>query len=279
MGTHSGSAACPAEPASAGVKGEAIAESQFQHLITIISWVCFGVTTLLWLGIAIPHLCRYKAPNEQRQILRIISTPVVFAIIAVISINVYKVTQYVKPIAKLYEAYALASLFLLYVHYVAPEAHTREEFFHNLENISKSGGVVAGGSLRWFLVCKLDSLICISFSYNLQRTWRIVFFYVLIYTILVIIEEITLATGVYCKTSSKPRFAHVWLQALQLISTICVLMVIIRFQRRLKSYMLGRKAFLKLIGFKLLVFLTTLQHVSFLPLPKPSANFQLILLL
>lgn len=164
MGTLSGSSDCPAEPVSAGVKGEPIAGSlTFQHLITIVGWVCFGVSALLWLGLAIPHIRQYKAPNEQRQILRIISMPVVFAIVAVISIHVYKAAQYAEPIANLYEAYAMASLFLLYVHYVAPEAHRREEFFHNLENKSQSGEAVAGGSLRWFRVYKLDSLISASF--------------------------------------------------------------------------------------------------------------------
>lgn len=243
----SGSISCPPEPHFAGAVGEPIAGSlTFQNIMTITAWVCFGVTLVLWLGLTIPHLRRYKAPNEQRQILRIISMPVFFTIVALIVLHTYKAAQYVEPLASLYEAYAMASLFLLYVHYVAPEAHTRQEFFQNLQSKTKSGTVATGGSLRWF-----------------RRSWRIVFLYVLIYTILIIIQEITQATGVYCKTSLRPRFAHVWLQALQLMTTVTVLITIVRFQRRLRDYMSSRNAFLKLVGFKLLVLLTTLQHFIF----------------
>ncbi|OQU97624.1 hypothetical protein CLAIMM_03525 [Cladophialophora immunda] len=245
MVTMSGSLSCPPEPPSAGIVGEPIAGTlTFQNIMAISGWVCFGVTIVLWFGLAIPHLRRYKAPNEQRQILRIISMPVVFTMVALIVLHRYRAAQYVEPLANLYEAYAMASLFLLYVHYVAPEAHTREEFFQNLRSQSKPGN--EGGSLGWF-----------------RRTWRIVFLYVLIYTILILLQEITQATGVYCKTSLRPRFAHVWLQTLELVTTVTVLITIVRFQRRLRDYMSSRNAFLKLIGFKLLVLLTTLQHFIF----------------
>jgi hypothetical protein len=43
-----------------------------------------------------------------------------------------------------------------------------------------------------------------------QNIWRTVFIYVVVYTALIITQEITKATGVYCSTSSKPRFAKVW---------------------------------------------------------------------
>jgi hypothetical protein len=142
MGLLSGSNQCPAKPASAGVKGVPIAGSlTFQHLVSIISWACVGVSVLLWLGLIIPHLRRYRVPNEQRQIFRIVSTPVVFTIVAAISTHVYQAAEYLEPLANWYEALALASLFLLYVQYVTPDATSRNAFFQNLE-----------GSLRWFWV-------------------------------------------------------------------------------------------------------------------------------
>lgn len=154
MGVFSSSTSCPAKPANAAGKGMPITGSlTFHHLITIIAWVCFGISVLLWVGLTVPHLRRYRAPNEQRQIFRIVSTPPVFAIIAVISIHAYHAAQYLDPLSNLYESYALASLFLLYVQYVAPDAFSRNEFFHNLEYKSKKGELIAGGSLRWFIVC------------------------------------------------------------------------------------------------------------------------------
>jgi hypothetical protein len=149
MGIISSSSNCPPRPDSG--PGQPIAGSlTFKHLISIICWVCFGVSTLLWLSLVIPHLRRYAAPNEQRQIIRIVLTPLVFAIFAVISTHAYHAADYLEPLSNLYEAFALASLFLLYVQYVAPDEAIREQFFQNLEVASKRGNVTDG--LRWFRV-------------------------------------------------------------------------------------------------------------------------------
>ncbi|KAI1612320.1 organic solute transporter Ostalpha-domain-containing protein [Exophiala viscosa] len=246
--SHSGgNSTCPAEPANANAKGVPVAGSlTFQHLMQIIGWVCFGVTALLSLGLMIPHFLHYRVPNEQRQIIRIILLPVVYSLVYAVSLQTYSGAQYLEPIAALYEAVALASLFLLYVDFVAPGAGTRDEFFSKLENTKKKGRLVPGGSLKWF-----------------RRTWRIVFFYLVAYTILIVAQEITQAVGVYCATSMKPRFAHVWLQVFELGSTIIAIINVIRFQRRLKHHMVGRKALPKLLSFKLFVAVTTIQHFVF----------------
>jgi len=152
----------------------------------------------------------------------------------------------VEPIASLYEAYALASLFLLYVHYVVPEAHNRHEFFRNLEDTTRDGTPIPEGSLRWFL-----------------RIWRTVFFFVVIYTILIIIQEILQATGHACSTTEKGKGGLIILSVLQAISMVWALLAILRFQRRLKRYMEGRRAVLKLITFKLFVAVQVLQRFIF----------------
>lgn len=123
----------------------------FKSLTIIIGWVCFGLTVLLWLALIIPHLFRYKSPNEQRQIFRITLTPLVYSLFGLISLQAYHAAPYLEPIPKLYEACALASLFLLYVNYVAPEARTQEEFFHDLDFVVK-GQRQPGKGLRWFRV-------------------------------------------------------------------------------------------------------------------------------
>lgn len=144
---------CPEVPDSGVTDAEPITGSiTFHQLITYINYACFALTVVLWLGLAIPHLRRYKAPDEQRPIFRIISTPMVFCTIALIALHAYDAAEYVDPLASLYEAYALASLFLLYVHYVVPEAHNRDEFFRNLQSTGKDGRPVPEGSLRWFRV-------------------------------------------------------------------------------------------------------------------------------
>lgn len=147
---------CEADSSDTTAEGVPVIGSlTLQHLLQIISYACLGATACLWLGLAVPHLRRYRAPDEQRPIFRIITTPLVFAAVALASVHAYEIAQYLEPISNLYEAYALVSLFLLYVHYVVPEPHTRDEFFRNLQTVSKSGQQVAEGSIRWFRVSKM----------------------------------------------------------------------------------------------------------------------------
>lgn len=144
---------CPSHGEQSYRAGEPIVgDLTFQRLAMIISWVCFGLTILLWLALVVPHLRRYKFPNKQRQMFRIVTTPLIYSLFALASIYAYDAAPYLEQVPELYEAYALASLFLLYVHYVTPDTWTRNEFFHNLDRVSR-GKVKAGGSLKWFRVC------------------------------------------------------------------------------------------------------------------------------
>lgn len=206
---------CPPKPSNAGIEGEPIiGRFTFQHIVHIIGWVCFGITAIFCLGLCILHFRQYRAPNEQRNVFRIIIFPVVASLIAVISTYTYSASGYIGPIAQLYEAIALASLFLLYVQYVAPEESTRVAFFRELEYKTKNGSVKPLQHYKLFRVCP-HSCILIAWSKHklipdLQTSWTIIFSYVVVYTILIIAQEVTEATGVYCKTSNKPAFAHVW---------------------------------------------------------------------
>ena len=138
----------------------------FQHLILIISIACAGAAAVLSLWLILKHLHRYTQPKQQRQVIRIIFTPVVFAVLSVFAILDYNAAIYIIPLRDLYETFALASLFLLFTEYVAPDEATREAYFFGLENRKKRGGqfsrskaydVIPGGSLKWFHVCNYPS--------------------------------------------------------------------------------------------------------------------------
>jgi hypothetical protein len=145
---------CPPKPSSAAIEGEPIiGRFSFQHIVHIIGWVCFGITVIFCMGLCILHFSHYRAPNEQRNVFRIIIFPVVASLAAVISIYSYSASGYIEPIASLYEAIALASLFLLYVQYVAPEESTRVAFFRQLEYKTKNGSVKPLQHYKLFRVC------------------------------------------------------------------------------------------------------------------------------
>ena len=160
-----GNATCPLPKDEADLKlvGEPIVGSlTFQHIILLISIGCAGASAAMSLWLILKHLHRYTQPMQQRQIIRIIFTPVVFAVLSALAILDYDAAIYLIPLRDLYETFALASLFLLFTEYVAPGADTREAFFFNLENRKKRGSmfsrskeydVIPGGCLTWFKVC------------------------------------------------------------------------------------------------------------------------------
>jgi len=79
------------------------------------------------------HLHRYTAPQEQRQILRIINLPTVYALFNFIALCFYQDFFYIEPIGGIYEAFALAGLFLLFLEYVCPDGTDRDKSVFPLE--------------------------------------------------------------------------------------------------------------------------------------------------
>ena len=73
----------------------------------------------------------------------------------------------------------------------------------------------------------------------------------------------TLATGVYCATSNKPKFAHIWLSIIKGIGTILAIVAILRFYSRKKALLKSHKAFTKLFAFKGIIGLSILQTVRY----------------
>ena len=159
-----GNSTCPLpkDEASLQMAAEPIAGSlTFQHIILLVSIGCAGAATIISLFLIFKHLHRYTQPKQQRQIIRIIFTPVVFGLMSALSIVDYDAAIYLIPLRDLYETFALGSLFLLFTEYVAPDPVTRDAYFYNLEQRKKRGGmfsrskeydVVPGGSLKWFKV-------------------------------------------------------------------------------------------------------------------------------
>lgn len=164
MKLFGGNSTCPLpkDETSLLLKGEPVAGSlTFQHILLIVSIACTGIVAFISYFLVFKHLHRYTQPKQQRQIIRIVFTPLVFSVFSALSILNYSAAIYLIPLRDLYETFALASLFLLFTEYVAPDPETRDAFFYNLENRKKRGSmfsrskeydVIPGGSLKWFKV-------------------------------------------------------------------------------------------------------------------------------
>lgn len=68
---------------------------------------CTGTTALISLCLIFQHLRRYRAPKEQRQIIRIIFSIPLYSVIAFLEVWRYKDATYIDPLGDLYEAFGL----------------------------------------------------------------------------------------------------------------------------------------------------------------------------
>ena len=86
--------------------------------------------------------------------------------------------------------------------------------------------------------------------------------YPVAYAILVIAEEISQATGRYCARSLSPRFGHIWIQVLEVITVGMAVIAVLKFFKSYKSHFGVFKPMGKFLSFKVIVFVNVLQTVS-----------------
>jgi len=78
--------------------------------------------------------------------------PVFYAIFNFLALTFVLDYMYIEPIARVYEAFAIAALFLLILEYVVPDGIDRETYFNDFPLLDRKKNVVPGGSLKWFQV-------------------------------------------------------------------------------------------------------------------------------
>lgn len=231
----------------------------FQHLILYICSGCLGVVGLTCLLNILMHLSHYSAPSQQRQIIRIVFTPVVFCLFSVCTVANYSTAPYMPPIRDLYELFAMAFIFLLFVEWIAPDPSTRFSYFSTLENRKPQGGrfsknksytIIPGDSLSWF-----------------KNKWSIMFLSLVVDIIIIITiaQEASQAAGTYCVTSMKPYFAHLWVLIIGHASIIVGVLAILNLYMRLKPVpeFSSHNSLLKLASLTIIVFTNCIQTLVF----------------
>lgn len=125
----------------------------FHQLMIYVSAACTILTILGCFFLSWKHVHRYTAPQEQRQIVRIVNLPIFYAIFNLLALVWYQDYLYIQPISGIYEAFTVSAMFLLTLEYVCPDGTDREKFFDNLPAQSKHRKrPLPGGSLKWFQV-------------------------------------------------------------------------------------------------------------------------------
>lgn len=150
-----------ARPVPGLVGGPLYANSDitFHKLTILISAPCLAITVISSGYLAWKHVRNYTAPQEQRQIIRIIALPVFYSLFNFLALCWYGTYQYVQPITGLYESFAIAALFFLLLEWVCPEGTDREKYFDEFPFKDKKGVIVEGGSLAWFQVSPFASKV------------------------------------------------------------------------------------------------------------------------
>jgi hypothetical protein len=84
------------------------------------------------------HLRRYRVPKEQRQIIKIIFSPLAFALVAFGCLQNYPVAPYVSELGDWYSAMAFTTLFLLFIEFAVPDSNFGEGMFQAMHEVSFS---------------------------------------------------------------------------------------------------------------------------------------------
>lgn len=222
-------------------------EGSSHKILFIISAVSTAITLISSIALITMHLSRYSAPKEQRQIVRIVFAPFVFALISLAEIYNYSVARYIDPISAFYEAICICALFLLYVQFAAPAATVKGTFGEDVFDAMKAQQETDAGKSKG----------------NWPRTtWIAVFQYPLAQIVAIIILEATEAAGTYCESSLKPKYGHVWTSVIQSLGVVVAILAIFRFYGRMKVLMRARRGLAKLTCFKAMVAVRFIQTVS-----------------
>lgn len=82
----------------------------------MMRWIavgCTAATGIILLVLKMCHLHSYTRPKEQRQIVRILIAPSVWALVSLGQILDYRTAQYIQPLGEVYESIYLCCVFLL----------------------------------------------------------------------------------------------------------------------------------------------------------------------
>jgi hypothetical protein len=233
-------------PVPEGVKQLDI-EGSSHDVLFIISAISTVITLISSTALITLHLLRYTAPKEQRQIVRIVFAPFVFALISLAEIYNYSIARYIDPISAFYEAICICALFLLYVQFVAPAATVKGTFGEDVFDAMKARQENEANNSKG----------------NWPRiTWIAVFQYPIAMTLAIVILESTEAVGTYCESSLKPRYGHFWTSVIQSLGVTVAIFSIVRFYSRMKVLMKARRGLAKITSFKLMVAVRFVQTVS-----------------
>ncbi|KAI5121000.1 hypothetical protein M0805_000461 [Coniferiporia weirii] len=222
-----------------------------------IGWAISGGCSLLTLIISIisvlGHARNYTVREEQRQIIRILYMPPVYAIISFFSYRFFRSYTYYELIEVVYEAITISAFLLLIMEYVASTA--------------------SGHSLSLAMERKDKKKLPIPFccwryrptkAYFLYTLKWSVMQYVIIRPLISVISIIAQAYNVLCENGGMNfHFVYVYVEIVDCISITVALYGLLMFYGLTKEELKGKRPLAKFLCIKLIVMFTFYQSFVF----------------
>ncbi|ETW76861.1 hypothetical protein HETIRDRAFT_442143 [Heterobasidion irregulare TC 32-1] len=222
-----------------------------------IGWAIAGGCSILTVIISfvsvMMHCRNYNNPAEQRQIIRILYMPPVYAIISFFSYRYFRDYTYYSLIEVVYEAVTISAFLLLLIEYVASTA-----VGHSAENA---------------IARKDKSPLPLPFCCWRYRPTKAYFMYTVKWSVLqyVIVRPAVSIAGIICEKykvlcesgSYNVHFAKVYLDAIDFVSISVALYGLILFYGLTKEELKGRRPLSKFLSIKLIVMFTFYQSFVF----------------
>ncbi|KAF3762906.1 hypothetical protein M406DRAFT_294704 [Cryphonectria parasitica EP155] len=230
----------------------------FSTINKIITGACALFVLLSLLVLMFRHATHFSRPNEQLHIMRICCYLPIFSIGCFLQVSFPNAYVYLNPWLDFAQAVALCNFFLMMCQFVSPSDSQRELFFAALKQVNDE----PVNGLHWY-----------------RRMFILIFQYPVVQAVVSILTAITESQGVYCLVSSKPHFAHLWLDIVHTASLAVAVMACLRLLSGLRGQLKHHRPLLKLAAFKLLIAITGLIQLIYWilrtvkPTPlKPTAS-------
>ncbi|RKP10399.1 organic solute transporter Ostalpha-domain-containing protein, partial [Thamnocephalis sphaerospora] len=219
-----------------------------------IGWIMSGaaaaVATCISMVLVYKHAQYYYKPNQQRYIIRICMMVPIYAVVSWLSYFYYRDSVYFEVLRDCYEAFVLASFFILLLEYLGDTAEEQQAVIQS----------------HWEPKKFPFPFNCISYSpASTHFLWGLkyaILQYVVLKPITTLVAMITHLFGLYCPESYSPKFTHLYVVAVNFISVTVAMYALVTFYMVVSEDLKPFKPFYKFICVKLVIFFCFWQYVA-----------------
>ncbi|KAL7928272.1 organic solute transporter Ostalpha domain-containing protein [Trichoderma chlorosporum] len=245
---------CPSHDLSENATEAIFGTVTFFKLDKILSGSCVVVACIIIFIHLFSHANRLSNPSEQVKIMRISLLVPFYSLFCFLSICFPTANVYLDPWLEVFQANSLCAFFLLMCDFISPDSEKRSDFFSKMTVLDKKSRAGQVGGLSWF-----------------RSRWIAVFQYPIIALLSAIATDISEAVGTYCQYKIEPYYTRLWITIISQTSLTIAVTSVFVFVKTLESKLAAHQPMLKLVAFKLIVFLSFVQSIIFMILQSTSS--------